>query len=87
MLSGEVFKLTTSDEELVALANDLYETYARPLELKHSGQFIAVSPDGRTAIGETSLDVATRAKRLFGPGSFVFKIGKRTVGKWRKSLA
>jgi hypothetical protein len=61
----------------------LYDRYAKPLEAEHTGKFIAIAPDGRLMIGDTLRDVAARANSEFGRGNFLFKIGPRSVGKWR----
>ena len=63
--------------------DELYERYGLPLEDEHGGEYLAVSPRGETILGPTLLDVVQRAKAKFGPGSFVFKIGERAVGRWR----
>jgi hypothetical protein len=64
-------------------ANELYERYGQPLEAEHRGEFVAVTTDGRTLIAPSLEEAMTRARDLFGPGSFVFHIGPRVVGKWR----
>ena len=61
----------------------LYDLYAKPLEAEHAGKFIAISPDGRLMIDDTMRDVAARANKEFGRGNFLFKIGPRSVGRWR----
>ena len=68
---------------LLAEANRLYEQYGKPLEADHLGEFVAISPDGRTLLGTSASEVGRQAKETFGPGNFVFKIGPRVVGKWR----
>lgn len=69
--------------ELLDQANRLYDRYAKPFEDQHGGKFIAIAPDGRALIGDTAREVGRAAKASFGPGNFVFKLGARTVGKWR----
>lgn len=71
------------DAEIERRFDELYETYGRPLEADHRGEFLAVSPDGRTIIGSTLREVARKATETFGPGNFVYKIGEREVGRWR----
>ena len=73
----------TGEDEVGRRGERLYEPYARPYEAEHAGQFIAISPDGRSLLGDTMLDVAKRADSALGPGHFVFKLGPRSVGKWR----
>ena len=69
--------------ELNRKGEALYEQYAKPLEAEHAGKFIAVSPSGQTLVGDTMLDVAKRAAAELGHGNFVFKLGPRSVGRWR----
>jgi hypothetical protein len=64
-------------------ADRLYEQYGKPLEAQHTGQYVAIFPDGRTIVGPTRLAVAEQALRAVGRGSFLFKIGTRVVGRWR----
>ena len=61
----------------------LYERYGRPLEAEHAGEYLAVSQRGETLLGESLREVARQATARFGPGNFVFKVGKRAVSKWR----
>ncbi len=69
--------------ELRAQADRLYATYGKPLEDDHWGKFVAISPDGRVLLGETSLEVLERASEEFGSGNFIFKVGERVVGRIR----
>lgn len=62
---------------------ELYEQYGRPLEAEHEGRYLAVSLRGETILGPTLLEVAQQATSRFGPGNFIFKVGERSVGKWR----
>jgi hypothetical protein len=75
--------MTANNEQLKKQADALYEQYAKPLEEAHQGAYVAVSPDGKTVLGATLLEVSKQAKQAFGPGSFVFKVGEKAVGKWR----
>lgn len=60
----------------------LYEMYAKPLEVQHEGEYVAVSARGETALGDDLLELVDRAVEQLGPGSYVFKIGDIAVGKW-----
>lgn len=71
------------DHELKKQADKLYEQYGKPLEPEHLGEYVAISSHGQTIIGQNPLDVAQRARAAFGPGSFLFRIGTKAVGKWR----
>ena len=71
------------DQERKRRADQLYESYGKPLETHHRGEFVAISPDGKTLLGRNVRDVLLEARATFGPGNFIFKIGERIVGKWR----
>lgn len=64
-------------------ANALYERYGRALEAEHRGEYVAIFLDGRTVVGPQLTEVLDEARTTFGPGSFVFKVGERSVWKWR----
>ena len=64
------------------LFDELYDTYGKPLEDEHAGAFLAVSPEGRTVLGPTLIEVAHRAVAELGAGCFLYKIGARAVGAW-----
>lgn len=72
-----------ADQERKRQADALYERHGKPLEAQHQGEYVAISPDGRTILGPSVLEVLQRAKGTFGPGNFIFKVGARAVGKWR----
>lgn len=72
-----------NQEELLAQSNRLYEQFGEPLEREHTGELVAIAPDGRTLLGRSAGEVGRNAKAAFGPGNFVFKLGPRVVGKWR----
>jgi hypothetical protein len=75
--------MTKSDGNLVRRSNELYERYGKPLEAEHWGEFLAISPDGRTLLASSHLDALTRARDAFGPGNFIFRVGERVVGRIR----
>jgi hypothetical protein len=75
--------MATANEELKLQADSLYERYGKPLEKTHRGQYVAISADGETVLAPTVLEVAEKALDSFGPGSFVFKVGEKTVWRWR----
>jgi len=72
-----------SMDDLARRYDELYEQYGRPLERDHLGEYLAVSPGGDVTLGQTMQEAAQRAADQFGPGSFLFKIGERAVGRWR----
>ena len=69
--------------ELMEQSEQLYEQYAKPLEQDHWGEYVAISPDGRTVVGTDLMEVSNQALAQFGRGSFVFKVGEKAIGKWR----
>jgi hypothetical protein len=63
--------------------DEMYEQFGRPLERDHRGEFAAISGRGDVILGPSMQDVALKAAAQFGPGSYLFKIGERVVGRWR----
>jgi hypothetical protein len=59
----------------------LYERYGKPLEKHHRGEYLAVSPEGKTILAPTLLEALQSAKAAWGSGSFLYKVGQRTVGR------
>ena len=74
-----------SNKQLMEQAASLYEQYGRPLEEEHWGEYVAIFPDGRFALGTSHLEALDKALAQFGQGSFLFKVGDRVVGKWRRN--
>lgn len=68
----------------VKSGDKLYQKYGKPLEEKYWGEYIAVSKNGRTVLGNDLIKVMKKSLAQFGPGSHVFKIGERAVFKWRR---
>jgi hypothetical protein len=62
-------------------ATRLYDKYAKPLESEHTGEYLAITTDGKMVFGTTILEVVRKAKASFGLGTYTFKIGQRAVGK------
>ncbi len=71
------------NSELMEQSEKLYDRYGKPFEQGHWGMYIAIFPDGKTVVGDDLMDVSDQALDRFGQGSFVFKIGEKSVGKWR----
>ncbi|KKU56518.1 MAG: hypothetical protein UX79_C0031G0003 [candidate division WWE3 bacterium GW2011_GWB1_47_11] len=63
-------------------AEKLYKRYGRPLEKKHWGKFVAISPTGKTIIAPTLYEASDKALEKYGRGNFIFKIGEIAVGEW-----
>ena len=63
----------------------LYKKYGKPLEADHTGEFIAISYDGRTIIGADGGQVLRQAVRDLGSANFVLaRVGHPTYGRWLK---
>lgn len=63
-------------------AKQLYTRYVKPLELEHTGEYVAVASDGRIVIGSTLIDTVDQAASSLGPDNVVFEVEDRAVGKW-----
>lgn len=76
---------SSQDARLHQLAETdrLYEQYAKPLEQEHRGEYIAVSPSGKTMLGRKLYNLVVDAEREFGPGNFIFKLGDKAAATWR----
>ena len=72
-----------SSAELDRQYDETYERYGRPLEQNHRGEFVAISAGGEVVLGRSMQEVAQKAAKQFGPGTFLYKVGDRAVGRWR----
>lgn len=75
--------MASADSDLKAQGDALYETYAKPLESKHWGEYIAVSQSGETVLGADETEVADKAFEKLCDGFFLFKVGPKAVWKVR----
>lgn len=71
--------MTARNDELERLSDELYERYGKPLEAKHAGQYLAISPEGKTFFDHDLFNVANTATETFGPGNFIYKVGEKTI--------
>ncbi len=61
----------------------LYAKYGKPLEKKHTGEFVAIGSDGQTILGDSTTDVMPKAVKKFGGGKFALaRIGHDALGEW-----
>ena len=74
---------TAPFEDRQKTARALYEQFGKPLEAKHTGEYVVISGSGKTMVGKSLTEVMTNAIEAFGKGNFVFKIGSRAVGSFR----
>ena len=75
--------MAKSTSELMDTSEKLYEQYGKPLEQEHWGEYVAIFPDGRTLVGSDLMAVSDQVLDRLGRGSFVFKVGEKSVGNWR----
>ena len=62
----------------------LYEQYGKPLEKKHTGEYVAISLDGQTILGQRLGELLREAVDSFGSDNFaIAKVGHDTVERWR----
>ncbi len=62
----------------------LYERYGKPLEPDHTGEYVAIGPDGEVILGHDDVAVSQQASARFGSGNYAF----RRVGvelRWRNA--
>ena len=72
---------TNNDHDPMAMGDDLYDRYGKPLESEHWGEFVAISPKGETLLGTDMEEVIYRAGDEMGRGVFIFKVGEKAVGR------
>ena len=61
----------------------LYELYGKPLEKDHYGQYVAISEDGGTILGDDPDSVLSQAIEAFGSGNFALtRVGNEAFGQW-----
>ena len=61
----------------------LYRLYGKPLEKSHHGQYLAISADGGTILGEDPDRVLSQAIEAFGSGNFALtRVGSKAFGQW-----
>ena len=74
----------SSKSTLSQQAEVLYARYGKPLEAEHSGDFIAISTQGKLVRAPTLQQVLDLSSEQLGKGSYVFRLGAdRSVIKWR----
>ncbi len=54
----------------------LYKQYGKPLEKEHSGEYVAIGPDGQIFLVESTDEVLLKGVEAFGGGNLgLFRIG------------
>lgn len=69
--------------QLNKLGDNLYSKFAKPLEDKHWGEYIAISKEGKTILSSNLIDLLKKAEKSFTSQSFIFKVGAKAVYTWR----
>jgi hypothetical protein len=63
----------------------LYQRYGKALEKEHTGEYVAIGPDGQTILGKRAGEVLQKAIDTFGERNFgLFRVGHRTFARWLK---
>ena len=74
----------SSKHRLSQQAEEFFVRYGKPLEAEHSGDFIAISTQGKVVRAPTLQQVLDLSLEQLGKGSYVFRVGAdRSVIKWR----
>jgi hypothetical protein len=61
----------------------LYEKYGKPFEKHHKGEYLAISNDGQTIIGDMMGEVLHEAVEIFGHDNFAMaRVGYPTLARW-----
>ena len=61
----------------------LYEQYGKAFENDHKGEYLAISEDGQTILGDRMGEVLHRAVNIFGSDSFAMaRVGYPTLAQW-----
>lgn len=59
----------------------VYRQYVKPLEEAHTGEYVLVTPEGRTVLAPTLVEIAQQAQRTPNKDNCIFKIGKKVIGR------
>ena len=61
----------------------LYEEYGKPLEKTHTGEYVAIGPEGQTVLGTDDVEVLKKAIEAFGSGNFALaRVGHHALERW-----
>ncbi len=59
----------------------VYQQYVKPLEQAHTGEYALVTPDGRTTLAPTLLEIAQLAHQAPSKDNCIFKVGDKVIGR------
>ena len=66
----------------------LYQQHGKPLEKEHTGEYVAISTDGRTILGTRIGQVLRQAVDTFGRDNFALaRVGHDTLAQWLTTAA
>ena len=66
----------------------LYEQHGKDFEANHKDEYLAISRDGKTILGERSNQVLKQAIEAFGRGNFgIFRVGHDAYAEWLQVAA
>ncbi|TSC88326.1 MAG: hypothetical protein G01um10147_231 [Microgenomates group bacterium Gr01-1014_7] len=82
-IQGDIINRMKQQAQLNKLGDNLYSKFGKPLEDKHWGEYVAISKKGETILSSDMIKLLKKAEKLFTSNSFIFKVGERTVYKWR----
>ena len=81
MVSREVWLSRKAEQK-----KRLYEQYGKAFEKDHNGEYLAISEDGRTILGDRLGEVLHAAVDRFGHDNFALaRVGHETVEEWLTS--
>ncbi len=63
----------------------LYQQYGKALEKDHTGEYVAIGPDGQTILSKRAGEVLQKAVDTFGERNFgLFRVVHRAFARWLK---
>lgn len=83
MTNGQEWDKEEWMERKLAEQRRLYDLYGRPLEKKHTGEFVAISLDGDIILGRREGEILKRALDTFGRDNFAMaRVGHKGMAEW-----
>lgn len=73
----------TQQKQLKKHTDALYERYGNPLVARRSGEYVITAPNGWLVLGHSMLEIVEKAVRELEPGTDIFRVDTKAVGKWR----
>lgn len=60
-----------------------YALYVKPLEAKHKGEYVVITPDGKTIFNSSLIKAVEGARKISTANNFIFKVGDKVLGTLR----